>query len=49
MLCFLASLLKNCVDYPLTGSENYTQGYLYLVHMKNGAVHIYCKPTTLAP
>ncbi len=48
ILCFLASSLKNWVDSPSNGSENYTQGYLSRVHMKNGAVHIYWRQTTFA-
>lgn len=48
ILCFLANFLKNCVDYPSIGSENSTHGYLSLVHIKNGAVHIYCKQTIFA-
>lgn len=47
MLCFLASEQSICVDSPSIVSANYSQGYLSRVHMKNGAVHIYCKPITL--
>lgn len=49
ILCFLARSLKNWTDYPYTDSENSTHGYLYLVHIKNGALKISCKQTILAP